>query len=484
MTNVGVIKGGTGNWEVVIGLEIHAQVISASKLFSGSSADFCADPNVQVSLFDVAMPGTLPVLNTRCVEQAVRTALALSCVVHKRSVFDRKNYFYPDLALGYQITQFYFPIATDGFIALSECCDKRIRISRIHLEQDAGKSIHAHDKTYLDFNRAGVALMEIVSEPDLRSPEEAAEYLKKLRVILRSIGTCDGDMERGSLRCDANVSVRRVGDDRLGVRSEIKNLNSIKHVAHAIKYEAHRQVEILESVGALSPSTMLFDVDTGSTRVIRDKEDACDYRYFPDPDLLPLDITEAFIDGVRASLPELPLQKKERYMRDMGLSEYDADILSSDKDVSTYFESVITGCSPDLAVSWITGELFGALNKCGLGIAASPVSAESLTELLNLIANGTISGKMAKQVFALMFETGQSAPDIVREQKLCQITSEEALAPVVDSIINQNPDKVAEYRQGKVKLLGYFVGQVMKETNGQANPELVNALIKRRLVED
>ncbi len=482
--NTGIIKGNTHEWEMVIGLEVHAQVISNSKLFSGASTGFCSEPNTQVALFDVAMPGTLPVLNARCVEQAVRTSLALSCEVHKYSVFDRKNYFYPDLASGYQITQFYFPIATDGYITLDECCSKDVRISRIHLEQDAGKSMHVGDKTYLDFNRAGVALMEIVSAPDFRSPEEAAEYIKKLRIILRAIGTCDGDMENGSLRCDANVSVRKVGDSNLGARSEIKNLNSIKHLAQAIRHEACRQVEVLENGGVVSQSTMLFDVDTCTTRPMREKEDACDYRYFPDPDLLPLELTTAFIDNIRASLPELPSEKKRRYMQDIGLSRYDADILSSDKDVSAYFESVVAKHAPDLAVPWITGELFGALNKRGSSIADSPVSAGRLVELLDLVADGTISGKMAKQVFALMFETEKSASDIVREQGLCQITSEETLAPIVDRIISESPDEVAEYRQGKTKLLGYFVGKVMKETNGQANPGLVNTLIKRRLAED
>ncbi|KAF2281792.1 hypothetical protein GH714_042616 [Hevea brasiliensis] len=382
------------------------------------------------------------------------------------------------------ITQFHFPIATGGHITLDECSNKDVRISRIHLEQDAGKSIHVGDKTYIDFNRAGVALMEIVSEPDLRSPEEAAEYIKKLRMILRAIGTCDGDMESGSLRCDANVSVRKVGESKLGARSEIKNLNSIKYLTQAIKYEARRQVEVLENAGVVSQSTMLFDADTGTTRTTREKEDACDYRYFPDPDLLPLELTKAFIDNIRASLPELPSEKRDRYMRDIGLSRYDADILSSDKDVSTYFECVVAKHTPDLAVPWITGELFGALNKRGLSITDSPVSAERLVGLLDLIADGTISGKIAKQVFALMFETEKSAPDIVREQGLRQITSEEALAPIVDRIIAENPAEVAEYRQGKGKLLGYFVGKVMKETGGQANPGLVNALIKRRLSGD
>ncbi|MFV9921855.1 MAG: Asp-tRNA(Asn)/Glu-tRNA(Gln) amidotransferase subunit GatB [Anaplasma ovis] len=482
--DTGIIQGNTHKWEMVIGLEVHAQVVSNSKLFSGASADFCSEPNTQVALFDVAMPGTLPVLNMRCVEQVVRTSLALSCEVHEHSVFDRKNYFYPDLASGYQITQFHFPIATGGHITLDECSNKDVRISRIHLEQDAGKSIHVGDKTYIDFNRAGVALMEIVSEPDLRSPEEAAEYIKKLRMILRAIGTCDGDMESGSLRCDANVSVRKVGESKLGARSEIKNLNSIKYLTQAIKYEARRQVEVLENAGVVSQSTMLFDADTGTTRTTREKEDACDYRYFPDPDLLPLELTKAFIDNIRASLPELPSEKRDRYMRDIGLSRYDADILSSDKDVSTYFECVVAKHTPDLAVPWITGELFGALNKRGLSITDSPVSAERLVGLLDLIADGTISGKIAKQVFVLMFETEKSAPDIVREQGLRQITSEEALAPIVDRIIAENPAEVAEYRQGKGKLLGYFVGKVMKETGGQANPGLVNALIKRRLSGD
>ncbi|MGN7661871.1 MAG: Asp-tRNA(Asn)/Glu-tRNA(Gln) amidotransferase subunit GatB [Anaplasma sp.] len=480
---VGVVEGSTYKWEMVIGLEVHAQVVSESKLFSGASTAVCTSPNAQVALFDVAMPGTLPVLNSYCVEQAIRTALALSCTVHKRSVFDRKNYFYPDLASGYQITQFYFPIATDGHIVLDTTQGKRVKIARIHLEQDAGKSVHSGDKTYIDFNRAGVALMEIVTEPDLRSPEEAAEFLKKLRTTLRTIGACDGDMENGSLRCDANVSVRKVGDDALGVRSEVKNLNSVKYMAQAIKYEAHRQVEILESGGKVEQSTMLFDAGTGATKVIRGKEEACDYRYFPDPDLLPVEVTDAFVDGIRASLPELPAEKKDRYMREIGLSEYDANILSSDRDVSAYFERVVAKHATSLAVPWVTGELFGALNKHGLGIESSPVSADSLIELLDFIADGTISGKIAKQVFASMFRTGKSASVIVNEGGLRQIASEDALISVVESIIAQNPDEVSEYKSGKERLLGYFMGQVMKETNGQANPELASALVKRKLDE-
>ncbi|MDB1135088.1 Asp-tRNA(Asn)/Glu-tRNA(Gln) amidotransferase subunit GatB [Candidatus Anaplasma sp. TIGMIC] len=483
MSASGTIKGNRFDWEMVIGLEVHAQVTSESKLFSPASACVTNEPNTRVALLDIAMPGMLPVTNLYCIKQAVKTALALSCEVNRYSVFDRKNYFYPDLPSGYQITQFYHPIARDGHIILDETADgKKIGITRIHLEQDAGKSMHVGERTCLDFNRAGVALMEIVTEPDLRSHEEAAEYLKKLRMILRCIGTCSGDMENGALRCDANVSVRRVGESGLGVRSEIKNLNSIKYVAQAIKYEACRHVEVLESGGKLEQSTLLYDVETGTTRTMRSKEDVCDYRYFPDPDLLPLKITEEFIDEIKASIPELPMEKMARYMRDLSLSRYDAAILSSDKDISEYFDRVIEHNLPaELAASWVTGELFGALNKRGTDIGESPIGADALSELLSLIVKGTISGKLAKQVFAIMFETGRNAEAIVEEQGLQQISDESALSVVVDEAIEQNLDKVLQYKQGKEKLFGYFVGQVMQKTKGKANPDMVNALMKSKL---
>ncbi|QJC27675.1 aspartyl/glutamyl-tRNA(Asn/Gln) amidotransferase subunit B [Anaplasma platys] len=479
----GIIKGNSGDWEMVIGLEVHAQVVSNSKLFSGASTAVCADPNTQVALFDVAMPGVLPVVNSYCVEQAVRTALALSCDVNQRSVFDRKNYFYPDLPSGYQITQFYHPIAAKGRVVLEESANnKEIGITRIHLEQDAGKSMHVGDSTCIDFNRAGVALMEIVTDPDFRSPDEVAEYLKKLRLILRYVGTCTGDMENGALRCDANVSVRRVGACDFGVRSEIKNLNSIKYATQAIKYEAKRQVEMLEQGMELTQSTLLFDVDTGETRTMRTKEDVGDYCYFPDPDLMPLDITFEFIERLRLSLPELPSAKMRRYIEDYSLSRYDAEVLVSDRQVAEYFDKIVgSGLPANVVVSWVTGELFGALNKHGLGIGESPVNAAQMSELLSLILDGTISGKLAKQVFASMFETGKSAADIVEEQGLKQIADENVLASVVDGIIEKNAEKVQEYLQGKEKLFGYFVGQVMQETKGKANPEIVNTLIKSKL---
>ena len=479
----GIVKGVSCDWEMVIGLEVHAQVLSNSKLFSGASTSNCVEPNAQVALLDVAMPGVLPVVNSYCISQAVKTAIALSCSVSRHSVFDRKNYFYPDLPLGYQITQFYHPIARNGHITLGESAEgRKVRIARIHLEQDAGKSVHAGERTCIDFNRAGIALMEIVTEPDIRSPEEAAEYLKKLRTILRCVGTCSGDMENGALRCDANVSVRRVGDSTLGVRSEIKNLNSIKYVAQAIKYEAQRHVEAIENGKNVERSTLLYDAGTGTTRTMRDKEDVCDYRYFPDPDLLPISITDGFISDVKASIPELPMEKMSRYMRDFSLSKYDAEILSSDKDISEYFDSIMgLGLPADLAASWITGELFGALNKRCIDIAASPVDAGNLGELLYLIDRGIISGKIAKQVFAEMFDTGRSASAIVEESGLQQIDDVDLLRGVVDGVLEKNPNEVLLYRSGKEKLFSYFVGQVMRETQGKANPEIVNNLIREGL---
>ncbi|ABD44987.1 aspartyl/glutamyl-tRNA(Asn/Gln) amidotransferase, B subunit [Ehrlichia chaffeensis str. Heartland] len=477
-----IIKGNRCDWEVVIGLEVHAQVISNSKLFSGASTKtYDALPNTQVALFDVAMPGMLPVLNEYCVYQAIKTGIALSCKINKYSAFDRKNYFYPDLPSGYQITQFYYPIATEGKIVLEDHDMKEIRIARIHLEQDAGKSIHEFDKTYIDFNRAGVALMEIVSEPDFRSIEEVAEYLKKLRMILRFIETCDGDMEKGSLRCDANVSVKPVGSSELGIRSEIKNLNSIRYVMQAIEYEANRQVNALENGEIVTQNTLLFDVTSGQTRVIRTKEDAHDYRYFPDPDLFPLKIDDQYIDHVRSSLPELPMQKRERYTNDFSLSKYDADILSSDKDVAIYFEKVAEKHDGKLAASWITGELFGRLNRLGITIGESSVTAEDLIQLLDLIVNNTISGKIAKQVFDMMFESGKSPALIVSEHGLKQVSDENALSVIVERVLKNNASKVVEYKQGKEKLFGYFVGQVMKETQGKANPDMVNSIIKQQL---
>ncbi|GAT77123.1 aspartyl/glutamyl-tRNA amidotransferase subunit B, partial [Ehrlichia ruminantium] len=470
------------DWEMIIGLEVHAQVISNSKLFSGASAKaYDSLPNTQVSLFDVAMPGMLPLLNQYCISQAVKTGLALSCKINNYSAFDRKNYFYPDLPSGYQITQFYYPIATDGKVVLEESNDKEVRITRIHLEQDAGKSIHEYGKTYVDFNRAGVALMEIVSAPDLRSTDEVAEYLKKLRMILRFIGTCDGDMEKGSFRCDANVSVRPLGSDKLGIRSEIKNLNSIRYVVQAIEYEANRQVIALENGEEITQSTLLFDVILGKTRVIRNKEDAHDYRYFPDPDLFSLEIDDQYISEVKLSLPELPMQKRDRYIRDFKLNKYDADILVADRDVAVYFEEVVQKHDAKLAASWIVCDLFARLNKLGIGINESAVKAGDMIQLLDLIVDKTISGKIAKQVFGIMFESGKSPISIVDEYGLKQLDDSNSVSVIVENVLENNRDKVLQYKQGKEKLFGYFVGQVMKETQGKANPELVNSIIREKL---
>ncbi|CAI27738.1 Aspartyl/glutamyl-tRNA(Asn/Gln) amidotransferase subunit B [Ehrlichia ruminantium str. Gardel] len=479
-----IIKGKKCDWEMIIGLEVHAQVISNSKLFSGASAKtYDSLPNTQVSLFDVAMPGMLPLLNQYCISQAVKTGLALSCKINNYSAFDRKNYFYPDLPSGYQITQFYYPIATDGKVVLEESNDKEVRITRIHLEQDAGKSIHEYGKTYVDFNRAGVALMEIVSEPDLRSTDEVAEYLKKLRMILRFIGTCDGDMEKGSFRCDANVSVRPLGSDKLGIRSEIKNLNSIRYVVQAIEYEANKQVMALENGEELIQNTLLFDVILGETRVIRNKEDAHDYRYFPDPDLFSLEIDDQYISEVKLSLPELPMQKRDRYIRDFKLNKYDADILVADRDVAAYFEEVVQKHDAKLAASWIVCDLFARLNKLGISINESAVKAGDMIQLLDLIVDKTISGKIAKQVFAIMFESGKSPISIVNEYGLKQLDDSDSVSMIVENVLENNKDKVLQYKQGKEKLFGYFVGQVMKETQGKANPELVNSIIKEKLQE-
>ncbi|MDN5247981.1 MAG: Asp-tRNA(Asn)/Glu-tRNA(Gln) amidotransferase subunit GatB [Wolbachia endosymbiont of Tyrophagus putrescentiae] len=466
------------NWEVVIGLEVHAQISSKTKLFSSSSTEFGAEHNTQVSLVDAAMPGTLPILNYFCVEQAIRTGLALSAEINMSSYFDRKNYFYPDLPQGYQITQFFEPIVKNGKLSVS---NKEIRIARIHLEQDAGKSIHGGQKTYIDLNRAGVALMEIVSEPDLRSSAEAAEFMKKLRQILRYVGSCDGDMEKGSLRCDANVSVRPKGSDQFGTRCEIKNLNSIRYIAQAIDYEVQRQIGILEDGGEISQDTLLFDVASGKTKVMRNKEDASDYRYFPEPDLLPVEIDQEKIDNIRLSLPELPDQKKQRYIEELGISEYDADVIVFDRVIANYFEELIHKHNPKIAVTWLTIELFGRLNKAGIDIADSPIRADALSELLDFIVDGTLSVKLGKQVFDIMFETGKSASLIIEEQNLKQITDRNQIAEVIDKIIDNNGDKVQEYKSGKVKLYGFFVGEVMKCTHGKANPDVVNSILSEKL---
>ncbi|OCA05939.1 Asp-tRNA(Asn)/Glu-tRNA(Gln) amidotransferase subunit GatB [Wolbachia endosymbiont of Trichogramma pretiosum] len=468
------------NWETVIGLEIHAQVSSKTKLFSNSPTEFGTEHNTQVSLVDAAMPGTLPILNYFCIEQAIRTGLALSAEINKCSYFDRKNYFYPDLPQGYQITQFFEPIVKNGKVFIKNN-EKEIRIARIHLEQDAGKSIHEESKTYVDLNRAGVALMEIVSEPDLRSSAEAAEFMKKLRQILRYIGSCDGNMEKGSLRCDANVSVRPKGSSTFGTRCEIKNLNSIRYIVQAIDYEAQRQIKILESGGKISQDTLLFDVTLGKTKVMRSKEDSSDYRYFLEPDLLPVEISQHKIDSIKSSLPELPDQKKLRYIEELGINEYDADVITSDKEIADYFEKLAKKHDSKIAVTWLTVELFGRLNKTNINIVSSPIKADALSELLDFIVDGTISAKLGKQVFDIMFETGKPASLIIEEQNLKQITDTFQISKVIDKIVNDNQDKVQEYKGGKTRLYGFFVGEVMKSTRGKASPDVVNLVLSEKL---
>jgi len=482
-----LIKGETGEWEIVIGLEVHAQVISKAKLFSGAATDFGAEPNSQVSFVDAAMPGMLPVINEFCVEQAVRTGLGLKAEINLTSVFDRKNYFYPDLPAGYQISQFSQPIVGKGTVVLDlpDGKTRSVGITRLHMEQDAGKSLHDQHPTlsYIDLNRAGIALMEIVSEPDLRSAEEAGAYLRKLRSILRYLGTCDGNMEEGSMRCDVNVSVRRVGEP-LSTRCEIKNVNSVRFLMQAIDYEARRQVELVEGGGKVVQETRLFDSGQGTTRPMRSKEYAHDYRYFPDPDLLPLTLDPDWVENIRASLPELPDDKKARFVRDFGLPAYDAGVLVSEREIADYYERVAasgTARDPKAAANWVIGDLFGALNRSGKDISDSPVSAPALAGLLDLIADGTISGRIAKEVFEIMFETGKGAAEIVEEKGMRQVSDEGAIAGAIDKVLGENADKVAEYKAGKDKLFGFFVGQVMRATGGKANPALVNEVLKKKL---
>ncbi len=480
-----VIEGETGEWEMVIGLEVHAQVISNAKLFSGAATDFGAEANSQVSLVDAAMPGMLPVINRACVEQAVRTGLGLRAQINKVSVFDRKNYFYPDLPQGYQISQYKQPIVGEGQITL-DLPDGDVRtvgITRLHLEQDAGKSIHDQSptETYVDLNRSGVALMEIVSEPDLRGPEDAVAYLRKLRSIMRYLGTCDGNLEEGSMRCDVNVSVRRCGSNDLGTRTETKNVNSIRAVSQAIEYEARRQVGVLEDGGQIDQETRLWDPNRGETRSMRSKEEAHDYRYFPDPDLLPLELTDEEIEAVRRTLPELPDDKKARFVSDYGLSAYDATVLVAERVRADYYEQVAGGRDPKMAANWVITELFGALNKAGKDIGDSPVTAAQLGGLIDLIGDNTISGRIAKDVFADMMETGRDAAAIVEAKGLRQVTDTGAIESAIDQVIAGNSEKVAEYRSGKDKLFGWFVGQVMKATKGKANPAMVNDILKAKL---
>jgi aspartyl-tRNA(Asn)/glutamyl-tRNA(Gln) amidotransferase subunit B len=479
-----VIEGETGPWEVVIGLEVHAQVLSQAKLFSGAATAFGAAPNSQVSFVDAGFPGMLPVINRECVAQAVRTGLGLNAEINLWSRFDRKNYFYADLPQGYQISQYAHPIVGRGRveIELADGTRKQIGIARLHLEQDAGKSLHDQHptKSFIDLNRAGVALMEIVSEPDMRSPEEAGAYLAKLRQILRYLGTCDGNMEEGSLRADVNVSVRRPGEG-FRTRCEVKNVNSIRFVMQAVEAEARRQVEVWESGGEVEQETRLFDTTRGVTRSMRSKEDAHDYRYFPDPDLPPLVLDAAWVESLRAGLPELPDAKRARYVRDLGLSAYDAGVLTAEREIAEYFEAVAAGRDAKQAANWVMGDLFAALNRTKRDITHSPVSAADLGALLDLIADGTLSGKLAKEVFEAMVETGKPPAAIVEERGLRQVTDTAAIEAAVDAVLAAQADKVAEYKAGKEKLFGFFVGQVMKAMAGKGNPALVNEVLRRRL---
>lgn len=494
-----ILEGETGDWEVVMGLEVHAQIASNAKLFSGASTEFGNEPNCNVSLVDAAMPGMLPVINQFCVEQAVRTGLGLKAKINTYSRFDRKNYFYPDLPQGYQISQFAHPIVGEGEMDVDvepahggDTYSFTCRIERLHMEQDAGKSIHDMDPnaTYVDLNRSGVALMEIVSMPDIRSPAEAAAYVKKLRAIVIALGTCDGDMEKGNLRADVNVSVCKVGGydkfretgdfSHLGTRREIKNMNSFRFIQQAIEYEARHQIEVIESGGKVDQETILFDVDKGVTRPMRSKEDAHDYRYFPDPDLLPLEIEQAWIDEIKANLPELPDEKRARFESEYGLSHYDAGVLTADAGRAVFFETVATGRDSKLAANWVTQELFGYLNKEDIELADSPVSTVQLGGLIDLISDDTISGKIAKTVFVKMIEEGGDAADIVEREGLKQVTDTGAIEAIVDEIIAANPEQAASIKE-KPKAMGWFVGQVMKASQGKANPGAVNKILKEKL---
>ena len=479
-----LINGEKEKWEVVIGLEVHAQVTSNSKLFSGSSTKFGAEPNTQVSLVDSAFPGMLPVINEYCIQQAVKTGLGLNAKINTYSVFDRKNYFYADLPQGYQISQYKKPIVGEGKITLDmPNGTKTIGIERLHLEQDAGKSIHDLDpsNTYVDLNRSGVALMEIVSKPDLRSPDEVNAYVKKLRSIMRYLGTCDGNMQEGSLRADVNVSVRKEGDIELGTRCEIKNVNSIKFMQMAIAYEAKRQVELLEAGKSIDQETRLFDTKKNETRSMRSKEDAHDYRYFPDPDLLPLNLDKELIKNIKKNLPELPDQKKERFIKDYSLNAYEANVLVSEKEISDYFEEVVKNSDIKLAKNWIMGDLFASLNDKNISISQSPVTAKKMSQLIDSISSGVISGRTAKEVFEVMKETGEEPNKIIESKGLQQKSDPKELEAIIDKILADNKDKVDQYKSGKDKLFGFFVGQVMKVSGGKANPQLVNEILKKKL---
>jgi aspartyl-tRNA(Asn)/glutamyl-tRNA(Gln) amidotransferase subunit B len=483
-----LLKGATGDWEIVIGMEIHAQVTSNSKLFSGASTAFGGEPNTHVALVDAAMPGMLPVINEECVRQAVRTGLGLNAKINLRSVFDRKNYFYPDLPQGYQISQYKSPVVGEGevLVELDGGRSVTVGIERLHLEQDAGKLLHDQSPTmsYVDLNRSGVALMEIVSKPDIRDAEQAKAYVTKLRSILRYLGTCDGDMEKGNLRADVNVSVRRPGGP-LGTRCEIKNMNSINFIGEAIEYEARRQIEILEDGGEIEQETRLYDPNKGETRSMRSKEEAHDYRYFPDPDLLPLEFSQAFVDALKADLPELPDQKKARFVADLSLSAYDASVLVAERESADFYETVLAKLANrardgKMAANWVINELFGRLNKEGQNITASPVTAEQLAAIVDLIGQGTISGKIAKDLFEIVWQDGGDPRALVESRGMKQVTDLSAIEKVVDDIIAANPDKVAQVKD-KPQALGWFVGQVMKSSGGKANPQAVNDLLKAKL---
>jgi aspartyl-tRNA(Asn)/glutamyl-tRNA(Gln) amidotransferase subunit B len=480
-----IIQGKSNDYELVVGCEIHAQIASESKLFSRAATRFGAPQNSQVSLIDAAMPGMLPTINAECVKQAVKTGLAINAVINLRSIFDRKNYFYPDLPQGYQISQYLEPIVGEGAveIIIEDGSKKTIGVERIHLEQDAGKSIHDQDPdlSFIDLNRCGIALMEIVSKPDIRSPLEACEYVKTIRSIVRALGTSDGDMEKGNLRCDANVSVRKIGTTKLGTRCEIKNLNSIRNIARAIEFEAARQVEILENGGKINQETRLFDALNGATRTMRSKEDAMDYRYFADPDLPPLVLLEEFVTRIKNSLPELPGAKKERYIKELGITEYDAGVLTSDIEIAAYFEELIRKHDIRLCVTWLTVELLGRMNRLGIDFSNLKISAQNLTELLDLIKSEEISGKIAKNVLDLMIESGESPNKIVKSKGLKQVSDSAAIEKIIDEVLAKNQSFVEQYRSGKEKLFGFFVGQIMKESKGQANPAIVNNLLKKKL---
>ncbi len=481
-----IVKGKTTDWELVCGLEVHCQIISNSKVFSGASAEFGGEPNDHVAFLDAGFPGQLPVLNEKCVEQCIKTGMGLNAKINKHSVFDRKNYFYGDLPTGYQITQLFHPIVGEGYVEVeTEDGKRKIGVERLHLEQDAGKSIHdMHpNKSMLDFNRAGVGLMEIVSKPDIRSPEEAGDYLRKLRSIVRYLGTCDGNMDEGSMRCDINVSVRPVGEEGYRHRVEIKNVNSVKFVMLAIDLEARRQVDHYEAGRDFPQETRLFDAVNMETRSMRSKENALDYRYFPDPDLPPLDLTDEYIENIRQNLPELPEKKKARFMSELGLSEYDAGILVADRETAAYFEEAIQGQDAKKVANWVMGDLFAALNKECLSIHESPIKAKDLGALVGLITDGTISGKIAKDVFEIMLETGKAPAVIVEEKGLKQVTDTAAIEAMIAQIVEANMDKVAEIKAGKDKLKGWFVGQIMKASQGKVNPALANQLLEKKLAD-